>query len=75
MKLIPLNRNSLALILIAFVSIGFFVAGLCDVLDYFIMKALLFTIYGALFIVSLLYALKNEDEKNRPEDELQDDSH
>ena len=75
MKLFPLNRNSIALCLVTFVSIGFFIAGLCEVLDYFIMKVLLFTTYGALFVVSILYALKNDDEKNRPEDQLQDDSH
>lgn len=75
MNLFPINRNSIALSVVAFVSIGFFVAGLFDVLDYFIMKALLFTGYAVLLVIALIHAFKNEDKKNRPEEILQDDSH
>jgi hypothetical protein len=75
MKLFPLNKNSIALSFVALIAIGFFVAGLFNVLDYFIVKALLFSGFGALVIISISYALKNETKKNRPEDKLQDDSH
>ncbi|WP_296386466.1 hypothetical protein [Winogradskyella sp.] len=75
MKLFPLTKNSFALILVALVTFGFFVAGLLKVLDYFIVKALLFIGFGALVIVAISFALKNDTQKNRPEDKLQDDSH
>ncbi len=75
MKPFPLNRNSIALSFVALIAIGFFIAGLFNVLDYFIVKALLFLGFGALVITSISYALKNETKKNRPEDKLQDDSH
>lgn len=74
MKLISLNKNSFSLIIITIVGIGFFVAGLFEVLDYFIIKALLFTFYGGLLVLAFWQALKNDTKKNRPEDELQDDS-
>ncbi len=73
MKLFPLNKNSMTLLFVALIAIGFFVGGLFDVLDYFIVKALLFSGFGATVIVSVNYALKNENKKNRPEDKLQDD--
>ena len=75
MKSFPINRNSIALSLVGFVTIGFFIAGLVKVLDYFIIKALLFSGFGLLFIVALFYTFKNDDKKNRPEEKLQDDSH
>ncbi len=74
MKLFPLNKNSIALLCVALIAIGFFVGGLFNVLDYFIVKALLFSGFGATVIISISYALKNETKKNRPEDKLQDDS-
>ncbi len=75
MKLFPLNKNSIALLLVGAITIGFFMAGLLKVLDYFIIKALLFSCFATLVIVAISYALKNESKKNRPEDKLQDDSH
>jgi len=75
MKLFPLNRNSIALSFVGIITIGFFIAGLLKVLDYFIIKALLFSGFVALFVVAINYALKNDIKKNRPEDKLQDDSH
>jgi hypothetical protein len=48
---------------------------LFDVLDYVIVKAMLFLGFGALFVAALIFAFKNESKKNRPEDELQDDLH
>ena len=75
MKLFPLNKNSIALLLVVILSVGFFVAGLLKVLDYFIVKVLLFSSFTALVIIAIGYALKNDTKKNRPEDKLQDDSH
>ena len=75
MKLFPLNRNSIALSFVVIITIGFFIAGLLKVLDYFIIKALLFSGFVALLVVAINYALKNDDKKNRPKDKLQDDSH
>jgi hypothetical protein len=72
-NLFPLNKNTLALIVVAAVGIGFFVAGLFEVLDYFIFQVLIFLGYGVLIIMAVNYGIKN-DKKNRPEDELQDDS-
>lgn len=75
MKLFPLNKNSLSLSLVALIVLGFFIAGLFEILDYFIIKALLFLSLGALFILALVYAIKNDSKKNRPEAIPQDDSH
>lgn len=74
MKLISPDKNSFSLIIVTIVGIGFFVAGLFEVLDYFIIKALLFTLFGGLFLVAFWNALKNDTKKNRLEDKLQDDS-
>jgi hypothetical protein len=73
MKLFPLNKNSLALILVSAVAIGFFVAGLFEVLDYFILQVLLFLGYTSLIVTAFYYAIKNH-KKNRLENNLQDDS-
>lgn len=70
----PTDKNSLALIFTSVVTIGFFTAGLFEVLDYFIIKALLCGIFIVLISIAIWYAIKNE-KKNRPEDKLQDDSH
>lgn len=75
MRFIPLNKNSIALIIVAIIAIGFFVAGMFKVLDYFIIKALLFGLFGGLLVIAFWHALKNDTKKNRPEDELQDDSY
>lgn len=75
MNSFSINKNTIALLIAGVIAIGFFVAGLFDVLDYFIVKALLFSSFAVLVLVALGYALKNEIKKNRPEDKLQDDSH
>jgi len=75
MKLFPVNKNSIALLFVAAITFTFFIAGLLDILDYFIIKSLLFFNFTGLVIVAISYALKNEDKKNRPKDKLQDDSH
>lgn len=75
MRFFPLNKNSIALLIVAIIAFGFFAAGMFEVLDYFIIKALLFTLFGGLLIVAFWHALKNDTKKNRPKDKLQDDSH
>jgi len=65
----------MALILTAAVTIGLFVSGLLEILDYFIVKALLFIGFGILFSAAIAYGIKNDTKKNHPEDKLQDDSH
>lgn len=74
MRFFPLSKNSIALLLAALITFGFFAAGMFEVLDYFIIKALLFTLFGGMLIFAIWRALKNDTIKNRPEDELQDDS-
>lgn len=75
MRFFPLNKNSIALLFVSIIAFGFFAAGMFKVLDYFIIKALLFTLFGGLLVVAFWHALKNDTKKNRPEDELQDDSY
>ena len=73
MKWFPINKNTIALLFVITITLGFFIAGLFEVLDYLIIKFLLITSLIGLIIVALMFALKNR--KNRLEDELQDDSH
>jgi uncharacterized membrane protein len=73
MRLFPLNKNTVALLLVTTVVVGFFTAGMFKVLEYFIVKVLLFLGYGTLTIIAFWNALKNDTKKNRPEDKLQDD--
>ena len=75
MKFFPLNKDTISLSISSLVAIGFFVAGLSEVLDYFIIKALLFMGFGALFFVAIFFTMKNNAIKNRPEDKAQDDLH
>jgi len=63
MKSFQLNRNSLALIIASVLGIGFFIAGLLEVLDYFIIKALLFGSFGLLVLIAFWHALKNNTKK------------
>ena len=66
MSFIPINRNTVALITVSLIGIGFFTAGLTDTLDYVIIKFLLFVGFVALIIIALFYGLKNSQIKNRP---------
>ena len=63
MKLFPLNKNSIALLFVAIIAFGFFVAGMFNVLDYFIIKALLFGLFGGLLVIAFWHALKNDIKK------------
>ena len=73
MNLFSLTKNSFALLCVALLTIGFFVGGLFNVLDHFIVKTVLFSGFGALVIFSFSFALNNRNKKNLPEDKLQDD--
>lgn len=74
MNLFSSKTNALALLCIACIVLGFFLGGLFKVLDNFMVKLVLFSSFGVLVMVSIGCGLKNETKKNRPEDELQDDS-
>jgi hypothetical protein len=74
MKLFPLTKNSIALSFVGLITIGFFVAGLLEILDYFIVKVLLFSSFGVLLIIAFGSAIKNDTKKNRPEVKPQDDN-
>jgi len=73
MKWFPINKNTIALLFVIIVTLGFFIAGLFEVLDYLIIKFLLICGYIGLVTVAIFFAVKNR--KNRLEDKLQDDSH
>lgn len=68
MKWLPTDKNSIALILVNIVVIGFFVAGLFDVLDYLIIKFLIISGTLALLLTAFYFARRNR--KNRLEDKL-----
>ena len=73
MKWFPINKNTIALLFVITITLGFFIAGLFEVLDYLIIKFLLISSLIGLIIVALMFALKNR--KNRLGDKLQDDPH
>ena len=75
MNILPITKNALVLSLVCIVTMGFFIGGMLEILDYFIIKVLLFGSYGVLLFLAIKYALKNDIKKNRPEDKFQDDSH
>lgn len=70
----PLNKNTIALSFVAIIVLGFFIAGLFDVLDYFIIKVLLITGTVAIVIATIAFLFKNNAQKNRLDDS-QDDSY
>ncbi|MEH6535672.1 MAG: hypothetical protein V7719_04720 [Psychroserpens sp.] len=57
------TRNTLSLVFSGLIVAGFFVSGLLDILDYLIVKALLFSAFGALAVYLILIVLKNADAK------------
>ena len=75
MKLLPLSIDAIALICVTLITFSIFIAGLLDVLDYIIIKGVLFIAFGTLFVFAVSYALKNKRKENRLKDTLQDDSH
>ena len=56
----PINKDTTALFLSAAIVIGFFVGGIFDVLHYFIIKALLFSTFGLLFLFVVITASKEK---------------
>jgi hypothetical protein len=55
------TRNTLSLVFSALIVAGFFVAGLLDILDYLIVKAVLFSAFTALAIYLVIVVLKDAD--------------
>jgi hypothetical protein len=53
------SKNTLTLLFSALIFIGFLVAGLLNVLDYFIVKAILFSSLGLLAIYLTSIVIKN----------------
>ena len=51
------NRNSISLIFSGLIAAGFFVSGLLDILDYMIVKALLFSssIFLAVYLLRIVF--------------------
>ncbi|NRD19779.1 hypothetical protein HNV08_06935 [Winogradskyella eckloniae] len=68
MKIIPKTKDGIALLVVATLTISFFLSGLFDVLDIFIVKVMLVIGVMGLLAIAVHYALKNETKKNRPED-------
>ena len=69
-----INRNTITLTGVVIVSLGFFVAGLTNVLDYYIVKILLFTGFSMLLCLAIVTVLQKASKKNRLENSSQDDS-
>ena len=57
------SKNTLALIYTGILVFGFFFSGLFGVLDYFIVKALLFTGFALLGAALVWIAVKDTDSK------------
>ncbi len=66
MKLPKLDNNSLALIGTGFVTFAFFFCGLLDILNLFIVKALLILAFCGVVAIAFYYAHKNYDKKKSP---------
>ena len=57
-----LTKNTFALILTALITFGFFFAGIFGILDYFIVKALLFL--GFLLLAIYVFLIVSAENKN-----------
>lgn len=68
------TRNNIVLAGVATITLGFVFAGIFDVLDYFIVKLLLFSGFTVLFVVAVLVIVDEKKRKNRLDDQTQDDS-
>ncbi|WP_411767004.1 hypothetical protein [Winogradskyella sp. A3E31] len=62
-----LSKNNVARALTILVVAGFFITGLFDILDYVIVKIILFG-STAVLLIGFLYILFMEETKKRPED-------
>lgn len=68
-----INRNTIILAGTGIITVSFFVAGITRVLDYFIIKALLFSGFLLLLALTVITVLSEVHKKNRLEDIPQDD--
>ena len=68
------NKNTIALWFISLITFTFFIAGLLDILDHILIQAFLFFGFAAVLAYAIWCGFKNEPQKNRPKDKLQDDS-
>lgn len=67
------TRNNMVLAGVIIITLGFIVAGVFDVLDYLIVKFLLFSGFTALFVMAVLVIIDEKKRKNRLGDNSQDD--
>ncbi|NRB59298.1 MAG: hypothetical protein HRU50_05065 [Winogradskyella sp.] len=67
MSLVSLNKNTIALIVVSIIAIAFFVCGMLDILDYVIVKALLFLGIATISIIAFVSGINNAT-KNRSKD-------
>ncbi len=59
------SKNTLALISTGIILFGFFISGIFDVLDYLIVKALLFTAFATLVAILVWIAIKNKQTNSK----------
>lgn len=59
------SKNTLALISTGIILFGFFISGIFDVLDYLIVKALLFTAFATLVVILVWIAIKNKQTDSK----------
>ncbi|WP_425075863.1 hypothetical protein [Psychroserpens sp. S379A] len=59
------SKNTLALISTGIILFGFFISGIFDVLDYLIVKALLFTAFATLIAILVWIAIKNKQTDSK----------
>lgn len=71
--LFPINKDTISLISVGIITVSFFVAGILDILDYFIFKVLIISGVGILVIITSVLLFKNSLKNNRPEDKTQND--
>ena len=71
--LFPINKDTISLMSVAIITVSFFVAGILDVLDYFVFKVLIMSGVGILVIITSVLLFKSSLKNNRPEDKTQND--
>ncbi|MBR9915062.1 MAG: hypothetical protein GYB32_09600 [Algicola sp.] len=60
------TRNTLTLIYSGLIVVGFFIAGVLDILDYLIVKAILFLAFALLAVYLVMIILKDSEKENHP---------
>ncbi|WP_298903403.1 hypothetical protein [uncultured Psychroserpens sp.] len=58
------HKNTITLVFSGLIFAGFFVSGVLDILDYFIVKAILFSAFAFLAVHLILIVLKDSENKN-----------